>query len=466
MKDLTVNIIGGGLAGSEAAYQLASRGISVRLFEMRPGKITPAHTGAGLAELVCSNSLKSIQRHSPHAGFKEELLSLGSVVVSCAYRARVPAGESLAVDRNVFSSEIERELLKTNRVERITCEVEDIESLPEATATIVATGPLTQGKLANFIQRLSSGRGLYFYDAIAPVIHSDSIDRDIAFSASRYGKGGEDYINCPFSKEEYDRFYDALISAEKMDFQDFEEAKYFQGCQPIEAIAMTGRDSLRFGPMKPVGLEDPRTGTRPHAVVQLRIDNIGRTAYNLVGFQTKLKYGEQAKVFRLIPGLEKAEFLRLGSMHRNTYICSPEVLNRNFSLKTSATTKDIRVAGQVTGVEGYTESSAIGLLAAMAFCYDYKIGGCESTWELPPTNSFLGALCRYLFESKPEEFQPINVHFGLFSAGAFSVSKKSRNRDSKNELRAQMVEQAVDNLKKWQDRIGWKAVVDCDSNRV
>ena len=446
-----VNIIGGGLAGSEAAYQLARRGISVRLFEMRPQRLTPAHTGGGLAELVCSNSFKSTAPHAAHAGFKQELAALGSLLMKCAPRAQVPAGDALAVDRDVFSREIEKEVLATGLVERITAEVGDLSGLPPAAATIVATGPLTQGALADFIRSLSGGHGLYFYDAIAPVIAADSIDRSIAFAASRYGRGGDDYLNCPFSKEEYDGFYDALMGAEKMDFQDFEEAKYFQGCQPIEAIAATGRDTLRFGPMKPVGLTDPSTGREPYAALQLRIDNLSRSAYNLVGFQTKLKYGEQSRIFRLIPGLESAEFLRLGSMHRNTYICSPLVLGPDFALKARP---EVLIAGQVTGVEGYTESSAVGLLAALALTA--RLEG--RPWLLPPADSFLGALCRYIFESDPKEFQPINVHFGLFAEGVFNVPRKdaSGRRLGKNDIRALMVTEAVSRLIKWRDECGWQ----------
>ena len=445
-ESLFINIVGGGLAGSEAAYQLGRRGFHVRLFEMRPTRLTPAHTGGGLAELVCSNSFKSTTPHAAHAGFKRELTALGSLLMQAAAKAQVPAGDSLAVDRDVFSHEMEAAVLATGRVERITREVSSIDELPPAFATIVATGPLTQGGLADFVRSLSAGQGLYFYDAIAPVISADSINRDIAFSASRYGRGGDDFLNCPFTMEEYDRFYDALISAEKMDFQDFEEARYFQGCQPIEAIAETGRNTLRFGPMKPVGLPDPRTGKEPFAALQLRIDNLSRSAYNLVGFQTKLKYGEQARVFRMIPGLENAEFLRLGSMHRNTYICSPSLLSPDFSLRGRP---DVFVAGQVTGVEGYTESSAVGLLAALAI----SARAAGRVWRLPPANSFMGALCRYIMESDPKDFQPVNVHYGLFPEGALPAPRKDENgrRYTKNEIRAIMARAAVANLEKWRD---------------
>ncbi len=442
MSDLFVNIVGGGLAGSEAAYQLARAGINVRLFEMRPQKLTPAHQTGNLAELVCSNTFKSLGAHSAPGILKAELQLLGSLVIESAFKARVPAGEALAVDREVFSREVENGLVSTRRVERISMQVENVTDLPSAYATILATGPLTQGGLANFMRGLVGSDGLYFYDAIAPVIDFSSIDMQKVFSASRYGKGGEDYLNCPMSKDEYLKFYEALMTAEKMEFQDFEEAKYFQGCQPIEAIAETGVDSLRFGPMKPVGLTDPNTGKRAYAVVQLRIDNLSRTAYNMVGFQTKLKYPEQKRVFSLIPGLENAEFLRLGSMHRNTYICSPEILDKNFSLKTQ---KDIRFAGQITGVEGYTESTAIGLLAAKALLCEIN----NTKWELPPRASALGSLCYYLFNTNAKDFQPINTHFGLFDLEGYSFASSLPKKYDKKEARTRMGVESQANIKKW-----------------
>lgn len=438
-NNIYVNIVGGGLAGSEAAYQLASRGINVRLFEMRPQVNTPAHKTGNLAELVCSNTFKSMGLHSAPGVFKEELRNLGSLIIGKAPLAQVPAGEALAVDRELFSKEIEKALLSTNRVERISLCVENIDSLPDAFCTIIATGPLTQGKLFETIQSLSGGHGLYFYDAIAPIVAADSIDTNIAFSASRYGKGTNDYYNCPMTKEEYLLFYEALMSSEKVSYNDFETAQHFQGCQPIEAIADTGIDSLRFGPMKPVGLTDPRTGKRPYAVVQLRIDDISRSSYNLVGFQTRLKYPEQKKVFSLIPGLKNAEFLRYGSMHRNTYICSPVFLNYNFSLKSNT---KIKFAGQITGVEGYTESSAIGLLVALSTISE--ING--KPWTLPPKDSFVGSLCTYLFESNPSEFQPMNVHFGMVANPELIIRSKKQD---KKEFRANLGSQFITNIKNW-----------------
>ncbi|MGE4232263.1 MAG: methylenetetrahydrofolate--tRNA-(uracil(54)-C(5))-methyltransferase (FADH(2)-oxidizing) TrmFO [Bacteriovoracia bacterium] len=419
-----VNVVGGGLAGVELAYQLSQRKIRVRLFEMRPVSSTPAHCTGNLAELVCSNSFKSKLPSSAPGIFKKELELLGSFVLKKAELAQVPAGEALAVDREVFSKLIEQDLLGTGYVEKITKRVEDLDALPEAFCTVVATGPLTQGGLAKNLQSYTENEGLYFYDAIAPVISADSIDRSIVFAASRYGKGGDDYLNCPFSKEEYEVFYKALMDADKMAFQDFEEAKYFQGCQPIEAIAETGVDSLRFGPMKPVGLTDPRTGKRPYANVQLRLENLNRSAYNLVGFQTKLKYPEQKRVFSLIPGLKEAEFLRLGSMHRNTYICTPKLLNKNFS---AINKRQIRFAGQITGVEGYIESSSIGLLVSIAILRELS----GKPFELPPSDTILGGLCRYLFETRPSEFQPMNVNFSLVTLGE---RKKNQSKQEQREL--------------------------------
>lgn len=446
MKKPVVNIVGGGLAGTEIAYQLARRGFQIRLYEMRPQILTPAHRTGQLAELVCSNSFKSTAPHSAPGILKNELSHLGSLLMQKAPLAQVPAGEALAVDRDVFAKQMESAVVETNAVERIYKQVQSTDDLAPAFATVIATGPLTQGGLAQFVQSLAGNEGLYFYDAIAPVVEAESVDRTIAFTASRYGKGSDDYLNCPFTKEEYDRFYDALMGAEKMEFHDFEDAKYFQGCQPIEAVAETGRDSLRFGCMKPVGLTDPRSGRRPFAAVQLRIDNLSHSAYNIVGFQTKLKYPEQKRVFQLIPGLEHAEFLRLGSMHRNTYICTPTLLDHAFRLKTLPS---LRFAGQITGVEGYVESSAIGLLVAISLWCEWN----EISWMLPPSNTALGSLCQHLFFSDPSRFQPFNVHFGLFEQ-----LDPSTKKIDKRQARILFGEQCLVNLKNWSNKLGWKVL--------
>ncbi len=441
-----INVIGGGLAGSEAVYQLAKRGYSVRLYEMRPNNKTPAHNTGNLAELVCSNTFKSILPHTAPGIFKSELTQLDSLILTSAIPARVPAGEALAVDRDLFSKEIEARLSAFPNIEKFSSRVETPSELPPAYATIIATGPLTQGELTQNIFTEQENNGLYFYDAIAPVVAADSINRDIVFAASRYGKGTDDYLNCPMTKEEYEKFYHALCSAEKMEFQDFESAKYFQGCQPIEAIAETGPNSLRFGPMKPVGLTDPRNGNKFHAIVQLRIDNVSRSSYNLVGFQTKLKYNEQKKVFSMIPGLENAEFHRFGSMHRNTYICTPNLLNQDFSLKKNPT---LFFAGQITGVEGYTESSSIGLLVALAI--DSRVRGIK--WELPPQESVWGALSRYLFRISPEHFQPMNVNFSLFSEDDFSSIDHKIRKLGKKEWRSKVGERCLQNIREWKTKL-------------
>ena len=345
MTSLRVHVVGGGLAGSEAAYFLAEKGISVFLHEMRPQKMTEAHQTGACAELVCSNSLKSLVPHSAPGILKSEMRQLNSLILRCAAESAVPGGEALAVDRNLFADHVSQALKKHPKITFVPGEVtkpfqDDI--------TLFATGPLTSESLGSWLAKATQSEDLYFYDAIAPIVDTKSIDMESAFLANRYDKGEEEaYLNCPFSESEYQVFIDALLAGEKVPPKPFEKEKFFQGCQPIEAIASTGRESLRFGPMKPVGLIDPKTGKRPHAVVQLRPENLAKTAYNLVGFQTKLKYGEQSKIFRLIPALRQAEFLRLGSIHRNTYVCSPKVLNADLSLRGHPR---VYLAGQVTGV--------------------------------------------------------------------------------------------------------------------
>ena len=404
-------IIGAGLAGSEAAWQIAKRGLNVKLYEMRPTLLTPAHKTGQLAEIVCSNSLGSENhqdRISASGILKEELALLDSLILSCAQASRVPAGGALAVDREKFSA------LVTQRITshpNITLIREECTSLPD-TPAIIASGPLTSDKLAQSLREIS-GERIYFYDAVAPVIMRDSIDMQKVFVSGRYGRG-DDYINCPMTKEEYLRFYDALVHAERNLPHDFEKGKYFEGCMPVEAIADRGIDTLRFGPMKPRGLVDPKTGREPYAAVQLRQDNADGTLYNLVGFQTGLKWGEQKRVFSLIPGLEHAEFVRLGVMHRNTSVNAPIVLDEYLRLREKP---NIFLAGQITGVEGYMESTAMGLAAGIN-------AACGLTcW---PRESAIGSLIHYLMTTEPKHFQPMNINLGLFPEVRGIRGKKER----------------------------------------
>ena len=407
----SIKIIGAGLAGCEASWQIANRGLHVDLYEMRPTLLTPAHKTGQLAEIVCSNSLGSENkddRVSAAGILKEELALLDSLILSCAQASRVPAGGALAVDREKFSA------LVTERITshpNITLIREEFTSLPDETA-IIASGPLTSDKLAESLRAIA-GERIYFYDAVAPVIMRDSIDMTKVFVSGRYGRG-DDYINCPLSQEEYSRFYDELIHAERSLPHDFEKGKYFEGCMPVEAIAERGVDTLRFGPMKPRGLVDPKTGREPYAALQLRQDNSDGTLYNLVGFQTGLKWGEQKRVFSLIPGLEHAEFVRLGVMHRNTSVNAPAVLDEWLRLKERT---NIFLAGQLTGVEGYMESTAMGLAAGVnASC------GLRS-W---PRETAIGSLIHYLMTTEPKHFQPMNINLGLFPELSGIRGKKDR----------------------------------------
>ncbi len=432
----TVHIVGAGLAGSEAAYFLAERGVPVLLHEMRPARMTEAHKTDRCAELVCSNSFKSKITHSAPGMLKSEMRELNSLVLSTAEKTAVPGGDALAVDRDIFSALITKTLLEHPLIDRSTGEI----SAPISGAiTLFATGPLTSDSLSAWLAKATDHSDLYFYDAIAPIIDASSIDPEHSFIANRYGKGGEEaYINCPMNEEEYGAFIDALATAEKVPPKNFEKAIYFQGCQPIEAIAATGRESLRFGPMKPVGLTDPREGKRPFAAVQLRPENQSKTAYNMVGFQTKLKYGEQARVLRLIPALRKAEFLRMGSIHRNTYVNGPRVLRADLSLKGHPA---VYLAGQITGVEGYLESSACGLLAAQ-FIWQRLQGKAH---DAPPANTALGALLRHITASDPEKYQPMNACFALIDPTYFEgVAGLPRD-----EARKMMAEQAILRFRDW-----------------
>jgi methylenetetrahydrofolate--tRNA-(uracil-5-)-methyltransferase len=439
----TVHIIGAGLAGSEAAWFLAERGVKVVLHEMRPSVTTPAHKTGQCAELVCSNSLKSKSPVSAPGMMKAEMRMVGSLILSSAESAEVPAGEALAVDRDVFSNLITD---KIRNHKNITFQAGEV-TRPfegENEITLIASGPLTSDGLISWIAEATGNDDLYFYDAIAPIIEASSIDMTRAFMANRYDKGGEEaYINCPLNKEEYDAFIEAITTGEMVPTKNFEKEKYFQGCQPIEAIAATGKDSLRFGPMKPVGLTDPNTGFRPYAAVQLRPENRARTAYNLVGFQTRLKYGAQTKALRLIPGLKNAEFLRMGSMHRNTFVCGPKVLRPDLSLKGHPR---VYFAGQITGVEGYLESSACGMLAAI-----FILARIQARPHLaPPANTALGALLSHVTASEPKNYQPNNIQFALFDPKFFDQTEGLK----KDQLRETLSRQAPVYFKEWMHECG------------
>ncbi len=427
-------IIGGGLAGSEAAWQAAVRGISVILYEMRPQKLTEAHRTGMLGELVCSNSLRSGDIYSAPGLLKKELSIASSLIMQAADRARVPAGSAVAVNRDLFARYITDNLTSHPNVTLVRHEVDRV---PDSTA-IIATGPLTSTGMTDAVAELIGEPYLYFHDAIAPIVDASSIRYDKVYKSSRYGKGGDDYINCPMTKSEYESFHGAVMTADKVKPRDFENARIFEGCMPIEVMATRGTDTLRFGPMKPVGLPDPRTGREPYAVVQLRTENVECTAYNMVGFQTRLTWTEQKKVFRLIHGLENAIFLRYGSLHRNTFINAPRVLEKDLSLKNR---QDIFMAGQITGVEGYIESTAMGLIAGInAFL---TLRG-KKMIEVPPATSH-GALIRHITESNSKRFQPSNIHFGLFPALHHPAGLKKRK-----EKRRMIAERAIT---EWQDYI-------------
>jgi len=431
----TVRIIGAGLAGCEAAWQLAQAGIPVVLHEMKPTRRTPAQNSDRLGELVCSNSLRSQNPLNAVGLIKEEMWRLGSLIIRAATENRVPAGDALAVEREAFSQCIEDAIANHPLIERRN---EVVETLPTEGHTIVSTGPLTASELAADIARATGQERLYFYDAIAPIISGDSLNRDIVFAASRYGKGdGDDYLNCALNKEQYESFLDALLEGECMPLHDFEEPKYFQGCLPIEVIAASGRETLRFGAMKPVGIDDPKTGRYPYALLQLRKEDPDGQAYNIVGFQTKLKYPEQKRIFRMIPGLEDAEFLRLGAIHRNTYLDSPALLDNKMRLKSHP---HIRFAGQITGVEGYVESSAHGLMTAKILAAD--ILGTPLT--APPRATALGALWEHVggkhrLEGRAHE--PQNINWAMFPPPPEGTKKREKKR-----LR---VLNAVDAIEAW-----------------
>lgn len=432
MTRSTVDVVGGGLAGSEAAWQLAERGHEVRLHEMRPGRSTPAHQTGDLAEVVCTNSFKSEALDTAHGILKAEMRLLGCMLLEVADACRVPAGTALAVDRRLFGAEVTRRVTAHPRIEIVAGEVT---SVPEGPA-IVATGPLTSDALSADVRRLLGERHLAFFDAIAPIFSRESIDDAVVFAASRYDKGEADYLNCPFDRERYEAFIDALLEADVYDGHDWDAVPYFEGCLPIEVMAQRGRQTLAHGPLRPVGLLDPDTGEQYHAVAQLRMEDRAGQMWNLVGFQTRLKIGEQERVFRMIPGLEQAEFLRYGSIHRNTYLNFPAGLTA-YGAPTGR--PNLIFAGQLTGVEGYTESIASGLLAAINL--HRLLGGGEPV--TPPTTTMLGGLYRYLREADPEHFQPMNANFGLLDPPAEKV------RGGRKARRAALAARALADAEAW-----------------
>ncbi len=435
----TVNVIGAGLAGCEAAYQLAKRGISVKLYEMKPHKYSPAHHSENFAELVCSNSLRSDQLENAVGLLKEELRRMDSLILRAADVTRVPAGGALAVDRDGFSQYVTQQIKENPYIQLIN---EEKTEIPDGDITIIATGPLTSEGMFKSIKEMVGEDYLHFFDAAAPIVTYDSIDMDKAFKAARYGKGSEDYINCPMNREEYETFYNALVTAEPAEVKNFEKNMVFEGCMPIESMAHRGKDTMRFGPLKPVGLMDSRTNERPYAVVQLRQDNKSATLYNIVGFQTHLKWPEQKRVFSLIPGLEKAEFVRYGVMHRNTYINSPKLLDNTYNL---IKRPSIYFAGQITGVEGYIESTSSGFVAGINAAA--KILGRD--WIEFPSSTAIGALSNYISDQSIRNFQPMNVNFGLFGNLDTSVRDK-RKRNAENAVKSlNIIEKVNEYVNKW-----------------
>ncbi|HEX8149610.1 MAG TPA: methylenetetrahydrofolate--tRNA-(uracil(54)-C(5))-methyltransferase (FADH(2)-oxidizing) TrmFO [Pyrinomonadaceae bacterium] len=433
-------MIGGGFAGVEAAWQAAREGARVRLYEMRPVRQTPAHRTDRLAEIVCSNSLKSDEPGTAPYLLKEELRRGASVVLDVAMRTRVPAGAALAVDRQRFAEEITGLVESHPNIEVMR---EEATGVDEGAVTVIAAGPLCSDALAEEIARLTEGTGLYFYDAISPIVAAESVDTSVAFRAARYGKGGDDYLNCPMDEEEYARFYGALVGAQSVPLQRFEETRWFEACLPIEELARRGVDTLRYGPMKPVGLRDPRTGREPYACVQLRQENLMADAYNLVGFQNHLRYGEQARVLRLIPGLERAEFLQYGQIHRNTYINAPRVLAPTLQMRGRP---EVLFAGQISGVEGYVESVATGWLAGKNAA---RVARGEAPLEAPP-RAATGALARYVSGADAKNYQPVNITFALL----VPLSEEERRRlKKKRDRHARQVELALEEWDRWLEQI-------------
>lgn len=416
-----VTIIGGGLAGCEAAWQLAERGCPVQLIDMKPEKFSPAHQSENLGELVCSNSLRSNDQTSAVGLLKEEMNRCNSLMIKVAYDTAVPAGKALAVDRENFAAKMTKTMEEHPLINIDRQEIQSIPA-PGSSPTILATGPLTSAPLAKSLAELTGRERLAFYDAIAPIVDAESLDMEIIYSKSRYDEGPGDYLNCPMDKDSYLQFINELANAQCMPLKEFEEVKYFEGCLPIEVIRARGDDTLRYGPMKPVGLADPRTGEEPYAVVQLRKENREGSTYNMVGFQTKLTYPEQQRIFRLIPGMEKVEFVRLGSIHRNTFVLSPELLLPTLQFKLRP---DLFLAGQLSGVEGYVESAAMGLLAGINAARLTK----SLAPTIPPRQTALGSLISHLTQSDPARFQPSNINFGLFPPWEKKIRKKFRGQE-------------------------------------
>lgn len=440
-----INVIGGGLAGSEAAWQAARRGLRVRLFEMRPNRPTGAHRTGSLAELVCSNSLKTDEPNTAPRLLKDELRAGGSLLTKVAQEVAVPAGGALAVDREKFSALATETLSNHPNIE---LRREEVAAINPDEITVVAAGPLASPALVEAIGKLAGERDLYFFDAISPIVDGETINYDVVFRAARYGRGGDDYVNCPLTKEEYDRFYDALVAAEKVKPHDGMEGeeKFFEGCLPIEEQARRGRETLRYGPMKPVGLIDPRTGREPYACVQLRLENLMANAYNIVGFQCHIKYGDQKRVLQLIPGLENAEFIRLGQMHRNTYICSPKLLRQTLQMREHPR---VLFAGQISGIEGYTEAMATGMIAGM------NAARLARGFELsaPPRESATGSLTFYLANADPENFQPANTTFALLPPVEPELRKRLKLKRKSDRHRFQ-VERGLKAFNDWLVAIG------------
>jgi methylenetetrahydrofolate--tRNA-(uracil-5-)-methyltransferase len=423
-----VTVIGGGLAGSEAAWQAAERGLKVRLYEMRPNRPTPAHSSANLGEIVCSNSLKTDEPGTAPFMLKEELRRGGSLLISVAHKTAVPAGSALAVDREAFALEVTRRISLHPNIEIIR---EEAQAIAENGPVIIATGPLTSPALSEEITRLTGSSHLYFYDAISPVVDAETINEEITFRAARYDKGGADYINCPMNEEEYNRFYDALVAAESVPLHEFEQTMYFESCLPIEEIARRGRDTLRYGPMKPVGLNDPRTGYQPFAAVQLRQENLLADSYNLVGFQNHLKFGDQKRVLRLIPGLEQAEFIRFGQIHRNTFICAPALLAETLQMRANPR---VLFAGQISGVEGYIEAMATGFMAG-AHAAEIAQGRAPLA---PPRRTAMGSLANYIANADTKNFQPMNITFALLPQLDEATRRKTKRKVDRHRLQVEL----------------------------